>query len=144
MLFNGETGIVQALDDTQITIAFSVRNACDNCSLKVICSPGKQSGQSLTMPNSGHFSIGQRIRIEEGSNLELHLALTQFGLPLLLFLSGLILGYILPQSLFPKELMAFLTALLGLGISFFVARRMVQRITDSIPEKYLRIVALKD
>ncbi len=144
MLFNGEAGIIQALDDTYITIAFSSGDACDNCSLKVICAPGKQSERSLTLPNPGHVSLGQKIQVEELSTLELHLALIQFGLPMVAFLIGLGLGFIFPQSLIAKELMAFLLALVGVGISFFTARRLVQKITDIIPEKYLRVVSLTD
>ena len=144
MLFNGEAGIVSAVNAKNITISFTSGDACDTCGLKVVCAPGKQSGGSLILPNSDHFDLGQRIQVEEKSNLELHLALIQFGLPMLLFLIGLGLGYALPQSWMPKELMSFLIALLGLGISFFAARQMVQKITDVIPEKYLRVVPLTD
>ncbi len=140
MLFNGEAGIIQALNDTSITIAFSSGDACDTCGLKVVCAPGKQSERSLTLPNPGHVSLGQKIQVEELSNLELHLALIQFGLPMLAFLVGLFLGYLVPQGFIPRELAAFLIALLGLGISFFGARYLVQKIVDVVPEKYLRIV----
>jgi positive regulator of sigma E activity len=144
MLFNGEAGIIKTADDTNITISFTSGDACDTCGLKVICAPGKQSERNLILPNSGLFDIGQRIQVEERGNLELHLALIQFGLPMLLFLAGLGLGYALPQAWMPKELMSFMVALLGLGVSFFAARQMVQKITDVIPGKYLQIVPLTD
>ncbi len=144
MLFNGETGMIKSQNDKQITIAFSRKDACDTCGLKVVCAPGKQSERTLLLPNSGQFSVGQKIQIEELSNLELHLALIQFGLPMLAFLLGLGFGYIIPQSFLAKELMAFGVALLGMGISFFAARRMIQKITDLIPQKYLRVVAITD
>jgi len=193
MIFSGETGIIRALDQAQVTIAFSINDACDTCGLKVVCAPGKSLDQKLTpisglkspddvipreslqdtqtsppevvtelsrstlegafnrlgsadgnqfgltLPNPGDLSIGQSVQVEEMSNLELHLALIQFGLPMLLFLFGLGVGSVLPQSLMPKELMAFLVGLVGLGISFFVAKHLVRRITDIIPDKYLRI-----
>lgn len=139
MLFSSETGIVTDVNASGVQINFTSGDACDNCGLKVVCAPGKPSERSLTLPASGEFTPGQRVRVEETSNVELHLAMTQFGLPLILFLTGLMAGYFAPQSILPKELAAFIVALLGLAISFFTARSLVQKITDVIPEKYLRI-----
>ncbi|MBT3229136.1 MAG: SoxR reducing system RseC family protein [Candidatus Marinimicrobia bacterium] len=141
MLYNGETGFVQTSDGSQVTILFSTGDACETCGLKVVCAPGKQSERLLTLPQAGDFKPGQKVQIEELSNLELHLALIQFGLPMAAFLSGLFLGYVLPfQDILPRELSAFLFACMGLGLSFFAARSLVQKIVDIIPEKYLRIV----
>jgi len=143
MLHHGETGLIQSADGAKVTILFTTVDACDTCGLKVICAPGKQTERLLTMPHSGDFQPGQKVQIEERSNLELHLALIQFGLPMLAFLIGLLIGYILPfQNFLPRELSAFLVACVGLGLSFFVARHLVQKIADIVPEKYLRIVPL--
>lgn len=139
MLFNGEIGIVHALSDSQITIAFTSKDACETCGLKVVCAPGKQSNRILTLPNPGQLTLGQKVKLEELANLELHLALIQFGLPMVAFLFGLILGYFSPQHLFPKELAAFLIGLAGLGLSYFIARHLVQKIVDIIPDKYLKL-----
>ncbi len=141
MLYNGETGFIQSADGAQVTILFATGDACDTCGLKVVCAPGKQSQRLLTLPQTGEFQPGQKVQIEELSNLELHLALIQFGLPMAAFLMGLFLGYVLPiQNILPRELSAFLLACVGLGFSFFLARRLVQKIVDIIPEKYLRII----
>ncbi|MBC8375311.1 MAG: SoxR reducing system RseC family protein [FCB group bacterium] len=144
MLYNGETGFIQSANGSGVTILFATGDACDSCDscgLKVACAPGKQSQRLLTLPQAGEFQPGQKVQIEELSNLELHLALIQFGLPMTAFLIGLFLGYLLPfQDILPRELSAFLVACVGLGISFFAARQLVQKIVDIIPEKYLRIV----
>jgi len=142
MFFNGEIGLVQSRDDSAITILFSSKDACDSCGLKIVCAPGKESERSLTMPNTGNFVEGQKVQMEELSNLELHLALIQYGLPILAFLLGLFLGYALPlRGILPPELVAFLVACIALGFSFFGARNLVFRLVDRIPEKYLRIAA---
>ncbi len=143
MLHHGETGLIQSADGQVVTILFTTVDACDTCGLKVVCAPGKQTDRLLTLPHAGEFEAGQKVRIEEHSNLELHLALIQFGLPMLAFLIGLFIGYILPlQDFLPRELSAFLLACVGLGLSFFIARHLVQKIADVVPEKYLRIVPL--
>ncbi len=141
MLFNGETGVIQAMTDTEVVIQFSKKDACDSCGLKVVCAPGKESERSLTLPYSGEFSIGQPVQIQEMSNLELHLSLVQFGLPMLAFLVGMILVYMVSgDSQIPREFLAFLGGLIGLAISYFGAKKLVQNIVDTIPEKYLRVV----
>lgn len=141
MLHHGETGFIQSSDGEKITILFAAIDACDTCGLKVVCAPGDQTERLLTLPNTGDFQPGQKVKIEEHSNLELHLALIQFGLPMLAFLMGLLIGYFLPvHEIMHRELSAFLVGCVGLGISFFIARRMIQRIADVIPEKYLRVV----
>lgn len=141
MLYNGETGFIQSSDKSTVTILFSKVDACDTCGLKVVCAPGKESERILTLPNSADFEPGQKVQIEEHSNLELHLALIQFGLPMAAFLLGLIIGYYLPILKFIRpELSAFIFACIGLSISFLAARRLIQKIVDVIPEKYLRIV----
>ena len=141
MLYNGETGFIQSTDGSEVTVLFATGDACETCGLKVVCAPGKQSEGLLTLPQAGDFHPGQKVQIEELSNLELHLALIQFGLPMVAFLIGLFLGYVLPlQNILPRELSAFLFACVGLGFSFFAARRLIQRIVGIIPEKYLRIV----
>ncbi|MBT4034284.1 MAG: SoxR reducing system RseC family protein [Candidatus Marinimicrobia bacterium] len=141
MLYNGETGFIQSSDGSEVTILFTTGDACETCGLKVVCAPGKQSERLLTLPQAGEFQLGQKVQVVELSNLELHLALIQFGLPMATFLIGLFLGYVMPfQDILPRELSAFLLACVGLGFSFFAARHLVQRIVDIIPEKYLRIV----
>ena len=143
MLHHGETGFIQSANGTEITILFTTVDACDTCGLKIVCAPGKQTERLLTLPHSGEFQPGQKVKIEEHANLELHLALVQFGLPTLAFLAGLFIGYILPlQDFLPRELSAFLLACVGLGLSFFAARHLIQKIADVVPEKYLKIVPL--
>lgn len=141
MILNGETGTISAVDGESIVVNFTRGDACDACGLKVVCAPGNQSQRRLTLPFSGEFKPGQQIQIRELSNLELHLALIQFGLPTLAFLVGLAFGYLFPQQLVAKELLAFLGASMGLGASFFAARSLVQRIVDVLPEKYLEVIA---
>ncbi len=140
MLYSGEIGYVKSSDDSGVTVLFATGDGCDDCGLKIVCAPGKQSERMLTLPQPGDFQPGQKVQIEELANLELHLALIQFGLPMLAFLVGLLLGYMMPfQHILPRELSAFLLASVGLAFSFFAARHFVQRIVDIIPEKYLRV-----
>lgn len=143
MIFNGEMGVIQSLDETYVNILFSSKDACDTCGLKVVCAPGKESERSLKLPRAAEFTIGQQVRVEELSNLELHLSMIQFGFPMIMFLVGLFIGYFLPLGdVLPRELAGFIVACAGLGVSFFVARKLVQRVVDLIPEKYLRIVTV--
>jgi len=141
MLYQGEIGTVQTWDGQTASILLQHEDACDTCGLKVICAPGNHSKRLLKLPHNGNLEVGQEVTLQEGSDLELHLALAQFGVPMLAFLLGLFLGYLLPfQDILRPELWAFVGSCLGLFLSFFVARQQVRNIVARIPEKYLRII----
>lgn len=141
MLFHGERGVISAVDGDKLKITFVTTEACDECGLKVVCSPGHDDARVLTLDNSDNFQLGETVGVEEISNMELHLALAQFGLPMLLFLLGLFSGYYLfPANSLPKELVGFLCGLVGLALSFPLAKHFIGKIADQVPEKYLRLV----
>lgn len=142
MLFNGDRGVISTLDDRRVQISFPDTDACGSCGLKIICAPAKPGSRTLTLKNPGDLELGQWVQVAELADLELHLALIQFGLPLLLFLSGLLAAYYLsPMFVCPPELSGLLGGLLGLGFSFPLAKALVKRIADKISERYLRIIA---
>lgn len=138
-MFFGEQGVVQIMDNDQIAIVFSQGDACDNCGLKAVCAPGKESLRMLTLPDPMGLKQGQRVQIEEKRDLELHLASIQSGIPMLLFIIGLLLGYSINLPGLGPELSGFVIACVALAGSFFLARRMVQRINKNIFEKFLAI-----
>ena len=142
MIFSGEIGTVTAIKGNKVNILFNTTDACEDCGLKIICAPGNDNSRVLTLDNPGDIQTGQQVRVEEISDMELHLALAQFGLPMLLFLAGLLLGYYvpLPGNLRP-ELTGFIVGLIGLGLSFPLAKGVIRNIANQVPEKYLRIVS---
>ena len=140
MLFNGDLGVIHGISAGKLRIHFDSKDACEECGLKVICAPGDKSQRELTLPDPGGLESGQSVHVVETANLELHLALAQFGLPLLLFLFGLFIGYSFPLiHNWARELNAFMDAVLGLVISYPLAKGIIQRITDRIPSHYLMI-----
>ncbi|MCF7806914.1 MAG: SoxR reducing system RseC family protein [Candidatus Marinimicrobia bacterium] len=139
-MFSGEQGVVKILPDKQVVIMFDRGDACDNCGLKVLCAPGHESESMLKLPFQEGLLPGQHVRLEEKRDLELHLALVQYGLPMLAFLAGLLLGYFLPIPGLVPEVSAFVSACLFVAGSFFIARRMVAWINRNIFEKFLRIL----
>jgi len=141
MLFHGERGVISGIEGGKLKVTFISTEACDACGLKVICAPGHDDARVLSLENTDNFQAGEQVQVEAVSNLELHLAMAQFGLPMLLFLAGLLLGYyFLPTAGLPQELMGFITALLGLALSFPLAKGLIRRIADQVPHKYLRLV----
>jgi positive regulator of sigma E activity len=141
MLFHGERGIISAVEGDKLKITFVSTEACDDCGLKVVCSPSHDNARVLTLDNSDNFQLGEKVAVEEISNMELHLALAQFGLPMLLFLIGLFLGYyLIPSTSLPQELVGFICALLGLALSFPIAKRLIKSIAEQVPQKYLHLV----
>ena len=144
MIHDGETGLVQSISAGGVTVIFERLDACDACGLRLVCAPGKPLDRRLTFPSSPGLNVGQRVQLESISNLELHLALIQLGLPLLFFLAGLFMGYNIPlEGYLPRELTGFLGGMVGIGLSFYVAKKLVRRMVDKIPHKYLRLISLR-
>lgn len=138
-MFSGEQGVIRNIDNSKMAIVFEQGDACDACGLKVVCSPGKESERMLTLPKQVGFTVGQHVQIDEKLDLELRLALIQFGLPLLAFILGLFPGYFYPIPGLAPELSGFIVACLLVAGSFFIARRMVKRLSESVFEKFLSV-----
>ena len=142
MLFQGEQGFIQGIEHGRVQIVFHTTDACEDCGLKVVCAPGNDRQRILSLPDPGGLSLNQSVRIEEQGNLELQLALAQFGIPLVLFLAGLFLGYYLPFSTaIPAELQAALVAFVGLLMSYPLAKHRVKQLAQRAPSHYLRIIS---
>ena len=111
-MFSGEQGVIQELSNSQLAVVFSHSDACDACGLRAVCSPENSTERMLKIPKRSEFTVGQKIRFEEKADLELHLAVIQFGLPLLAFILGLFPGYFYPIPGVVPELSGFLVACL--------------------------------
>lgn len=142
-MFSGEQGVIREIDNSQMAVVFEQGDACESCGLKVVCSPGDRSERMLKLPKQEGLVVGQRVRINEIRDLEFRLAMIQFGLPMLAFILGLFPGYFFPIPGIVPELSGFLVACIWVAASFFLARRMVQQVSDNIFEKYLSIQAVE-
>ena len=114
-----ETGIVTEIRDNEVLVELNPNDACESCGARIVCSPNSKGKRIIKAENSIDAQVGQIIKIDENSELTLKLTGFQYGIPLIGFILGLMISYLLKWNIepLPVELIQFGFALLGL-ISF--------------------------
>jgi positive regulator of sigma E activity len=139
MLPTGERGTILAITGDRLTIDMNPEDVCEECGLTLICRPGSNGEQLLEIVSAGSFQVGQSVKLVEGIDLELKLALTQYGIPLFFFLVGIFSVYPIPQSILPSELLGFMGGLAGLVGSFWVSRAVMGRIARNSSARAIQV-----
>jgi sigma-E factor negative regulatory protein RseC len=113
-----ETGIVTEIHDNELTVELNPNNACESCGARVVCSPNSNGKRIIIAENTIDAAVGQKVKIDENSDITLKITSFQYGLPLLGFILGLLASYILNLRFdpLPIELIQFINAMLGLFI----------------------------
>ena len=111
-----ETGIVTEIHDNEVIVELNSNDACESCGARIVCSPNSKGQRIIKAENSINAQVGQKVKIDENSELTLKLTGFQYGLPSLGFILGLLISYFLNIQfyLLPIELVQFGYALLGL------------------------------
>ena len=126
-----DTGRITKIDDNFATIAIDSTDDCKNCGIRFLCSPGSEKEKIIRLENTIYAKVGDKVSISESSNILLKLSFLQYGLPLIGFLLGIIIGTQIPIKLQPVEFYQFLCGLFGLGlaglISFLIIKRMTKK-----------------
>lgn len=116
-----EIGKVIELDGEFALLEMKESEACASCGAKSVCTAGKEGDRCMRIKNSLNAKIGDLVAFDTSESEQVKINLMQYGLPLIGFMAGL-LGYfyLLSDKLsFPKELGAFITALIlmvGFGL----------------------------
>jgi sigma-E factor negative regulatory protein RseC len=88
-----EEGIVKASKDGIAEIIISDSNHCEECSAKIYCKPGNEKFRTLLAKDPFNSESGDKVVVSiKGSRIML-VSFLIYGLPLLLMIFGLILGY---------------------------------------------------
>ncbi|MBC8213528.1 MAG: SoxR reducing system RseC family protein [Candidatus Marinimicrobia bacterium] len=125
------SGIVREINGEIANVELLVEDSCEHCSVKIICKSGGNDNHSVTALNSIDAKVGDTVVISETENLFLKFSLIQYGIPLLGFLTGMFLVFwINPQLNISQEIVMFISGLVGLSVSFFIAKYLIQKITS--------------
>lgn len=113
-----ETGIVTEIVNNEVIVELKPNEACKSCGARVVCSPNSNGKRIIKAENTIDARIGQKVKIDENSEMFLKITGFQYGLPLLGFILGLMVSYILNLKIepVPVELIQFTSAMAGLII----------------------------
>ncbi|MFC1593389.1 SoxR reducing system RseC family protein [Candidatus Neomarinimicrobiota bacterium] len=126
-----DIGRITKIDDNFATIAIDSTDDCKDCGIRFLCSPGSEKEKIIRLENTIDAKVGDSVSISEASNILLKLSFLQYGLPLIGFLLGIVIGTQIPIKLQPIEFYQFLDGLFGLGlagiISYLIIKRMAKK-----------------
>ncbi len=125
-----DRGVVVAREGANIRIKVEAGEACESCGARILCSPGGENSRTIVAYNAIDAQVGDKVEVAEEGNLLLKMSAFQYGIPLLGFLCGIGISYVLSDSE-NNELILFLSGLIGLavgaGLSWLGVRRLARR-----------------
>ena len=130
-----DTGSITQIDNNFATIAIDSTDDCKDCGIRFLCSPGSDNQKIITLENIIDAKIGDRVAVSEASNILLKLSFLQYGLPLIGFLLGIVLGTQIQIQWQPVELYQFFCGLLGLGLAGLISYLIIKRMAKN-PGKF--------
>jgi positive regulator of sigma E activity len=128
-----ETATVVAIQERWVVVELDEKDACHACGAKMICRPNATGKRTLKILNTLQAKIGDRVLIEQIGANQLKLTTIQYGLPLLGFLTGVLIANYHIKSDFlgiPAELLqmacgVMMVIIIGFGI-FLWSRKKAQ------------------
>jgi len=125
-----DLGVVIDVNGEIANVELLAEESCEHCAAKIICKPRENDKHNIPALNSINAKIGDKVIVSEVENLFLKLSLIQYGIPLVGFLCGLFCAFwIKPQIYIPQEIAMFLSGIIGLTVSFIIAKYFIQKIT---------------
>lgn len=114
-----EKGIVISSEDGTAEIALTQKGECEECSAKLFCKPGKNNSNIIKAVDPFNSHPGSEVKIAIDGKKILSISFMLYGVPLFLFLAAIILTIQLIPDTSPKELFAFITAVLVISVYYF-------------------------
>lgn len=114
-----ETGIVTKIEGTMAKVLVQKKSACEGCTVKGACSSTPE-GMEIEALNSIHAREGQRVKVLMTPQEYLKGSMLVYGLPLVLFITGAIIGKNIGEEHFKNinsDLVAALTGFVFLILS---------------------------
>ena len=134
-----EQGIVISSENGSAVISLSGQDKCEACSAKIICKPS--DGEKRTVRAFDPFNTipGDFVRISIKGSILLKLSILLYGLPLIIFLVGIMLFVILFNESSSKELLSFLTGILLLFFYYLILYFYKKKFKSSSQPKIISV-----
>ncbi|MCD6336874.1 MAG: SoxR reducing system RseC family protein [Candidatus Marinimicrobia bacterium] len=113
-------------------------DVCRGCAAHALCGKKDCTEIQVILNDREDLKAGDKVEIEEKENILIKTSLLAYGIPLVFFAAGILLGAFIPEMQIPKELLQFLAGCVGLVIGGFFGRYFAKRLSRSI-DKYLSV-----
>ena len=119
-----ETGIVTKVEGNMARVLVQKKSACDGCSVEGACKSTPE-GMEIEALNAVHAKVGQRVKIMMTTGEYLKGTMIVYGIPLIIFIAGAILGKNIGEKYFTdmnSDMIAAVTGFVSLVLSLAGAR----------------------
>ena len=131
-----EVGVVTETDGVTAKVVVKKKGACDGCAGKEACKP-TDDGMEIDALNNVNAQPGQTVRVSLGAYTYLKSSMLAYGMPLVFFITGAILGKNAGEKYFTNlnsDLLAAITGFAALAISILFLKMFSSR-ADSKEER---------
>lgn len=114
-----EEGVVVNSSNGIAEILLIKNKNCDKCTANILCTPGKNNSAIIKALDTFNTKSGDTVKISIYGNQLIKLSFLIYGLPLILFVAGIVLSNIIFQS---SEFISILSGLLFSVFYFFILK----------------------
>lgn len=128
-----EEGIVVKSENGYAHIALVTKDSCEECSAKIICKPRDESSRILSIKNTCGAQKGDKVTISVHGKTLLKAAFNLYLYPLILLISGIILGLNIFASSNFTELYAFLLGCFFTSVFYIILIKFSAKLNSRQP-----------
>jgi sigma-E factor negative regulatory protein RseC len=124
-----ETGIVTKVHGNMASVLVQKKSSCDGCSVQGACESTAE-GMEMDALNPVHASEGQKVKVSITSQAYLKGSMIVYGLPLVIFIAGAIMGKNIGEDYFKdmnSDLVAAITGFSALILSLLGVKAWSKR-----------------
>ena len=135
-----EEGVVLEVTEDRAVVALTGSSACDKCPSATVCK-GDGDQKRITAINPFKAKAGDRVRVVMHSQMYLKGTILVYGVPMVLFIAGSVVGKFMADRYFPTwnaDLTAAGVGTLMLVLSFGAAKVWSKKVEGN--ETYLPVV----
>lgn len=132
-------GVIKEKKDGKVHIRIEENmDACKGCAAHALCGKKDCDEAKVILNDRDDLQVGDEVVIEEKENILIKTSLLAYGIPLVFFVGGILLGMLLPETKIPKELLQFVMGCILLIPGGFVGRKLAQLLSHRL-DKYFSI-----
>lgn len=115
-----EDGIVIESENGVAEIALISSDNCEECSAKLFCKPKTDDTKILKVSDPFGTKPGDEVRISVAGSTVLKVSFLMYGMPLILFIAGILLGMDFYKNSSEPEILSFVSGVMLMGIYFLL------------------------
>ncbi|GBE05056.1 MAG TPA: hypothetical protein ENH31_00770 [Nitrospirae bacterium] len=132
-----ETGVITQTEGDIAKVVVQKKSMCEGCSASSACKPSDK-GMEIEALNPIQARVGQTVRVSLRPQAYMKGALFIYGLPLVAFIAGVIIGKNLGETYLTRinsDIVSFLGGIIAFILSFLVVKSWSRKAEKNLEQK---------